>query len=705
MKKFSTYFAALFFLVFFAFSVYGEKVRIDSLHKILKSNSNDTTIVSALVELSELYSVNKIDSLLPLCIKAIEIADKNLEKELKQEVRISFLRSKSLALNNIGYFHRSKGNMDAALDFLHKALRIRKLINDKRGIAETLSNIGYIYNIEGETQTALDYHYRCLKIRQEIADKKGQATSLNRIAGIYGNQAEALIRKNENKLVINDKLKTALDYHLKSLDIRVNLKDKSKIAESLNSIGFIYYNFAVVEKKQNINKFTFNADKASDFFNKSLAICREIGDENGISTILNNLAKLKLTERKLWEAQQLAEKSLHHAQKVGFPESLRNASETLVKIYEAQNNKANAFDAFKVYVAMKDSITNLKVLQKQFQIEFQKKAAEDSVKIILEDKNYISQKLEKEQSFRLWLFIGVLIVSLFAAITYNRYKISIKQYKIISHQREAVEKQRNQIELKNSEILSSIKYAKRIQSTILPSYRKINNLLPNSFILYLPKDIISGDFYFVDTHDTNSNEVYFGAFDCTGHGVPGAMVSVVCFNALARSLKELGFKKPAEILDSTTEIIEENFKKNATDELEVKDGMDASLCCINLNSGTLQWSGAMNPLWIVKNNGTILEFKADKQPVGIIESRKPFTNHTIKLDKGDCIYVFTDGYCDQFGGEKGKKFRRINFKELLVSLKNSPIEEQKKILEDTFNAYKGSLEQVDDVCVFGVKYV
>ncbi len=265
---------------------------------------------------------------------------------------------------------------------------------------------------------------------------------------------------------------------------------------------------------------------------------------------------------------------------------------------------------------------------------------------------------------------------------------------IIRRQNEAMEKQKVLIEHAHQEIKDSITYAKRIQQAILPPKGRLSELYPESFILYKPKDIVAGDFYWVE-HLNNS--IWIAAADCTGHGVPGAMVSVICNNALNRSLREYRITEPGKILDKVRELVIEEFEKS---EEEVKDGMDIALCRIEQN--VLTYSGANNPLWLIRN-GEIIEYKADKQPVGKYEHLSPFNSHQIELQKGDTFYIFSDGYVDQFGGEKGKKFKPSNLRKLLLSIQDKPLSEQKIILNDSFESWKGNQEQIDDVCMIGVR--
>ncbi|NQV51934.1 MAG: SpoIIE family protein phosphatase [Flavobacteriales bacterium] len=258
---------------------------------------------------------------------------------------------------------------------------------------------------------------------------------------------------------------------------------------------------------------------------------------------------------------------------------------------------------------------------------------------------------------------------------------------------EQIQKQKAIIEAAHKEITDSISYAKRIQNAILPSEKLIQRYLKNSFMLYKPKDVVAGDFYWVQE---KNETLMFAVADCTGHGVPGAMVSVVCNNALSRSVREYGLTEPGKILDQTREIVIQQF--DTSKKGEVKDGMDIALC--TLMGNTLKYSGANNPLWIVRK-GEVLETKADKQPIGKFETSSLFTTHTLQLERGDNIYIFSDGYADQFGGEKGKKFRTKALKTLLLSLQDKKMKDQKTILNENFENWKGSLEQIDDVCIFG----
>ena len=279
------------------------------------------------------------------------------------------------------------------------------------------------------------------------------------------------------------------------------------------------------------------------------------------------------------------------------------------------------------------------------------------------------------------------------------------------------------IETQNKSILDSINYAKRIQQAILPDHMHIKELLPDSFLIYRPKDIVSGDFYFIEPIKSNDGKDLVGVVvaDSTGHGVPGALISVLGMSLLKQYLLEGQVNSPAEALDHLNQKLSIMLRQQDKD--EVKDGMDITYCMIDYKTLKLSYAGAHNPLWIVKrskatnlNNRSaskiknsdvhkyeLIEIKADKQPIGYSDSPRPFTNHEIQLEPGDTFYIFSDGYADQFGGPKGKKFKTSKLKELLISIQDNNLTTQKELLVDAFKSWQGDQEQVDDVCFMGVR--
>lgn len=269
----------------------------------------------------------------------------------------------------------------------------------------------------------------------------------------------------------------------------------------------------------------------------------------------------------------------------------------------------------------------------------------------------------------------------------------------VVRQKEEVERQSRKVVELYKNVTDSIRYAKRLQESILPPETHMRELLPGSFVFYRPKDIVSGDFYWIEQVH---GKVVFAAVDCTGHGVPGAFMSLVGHNGLNRVIKERGITRPSEVLTELNRIAFEALHKDRDRSL-VRDGMDMALCVLDPETGMLEYGGANCPLYLVRE-GEVIQFTPDKMPIGGFElNGRTFTDHRVELRNGDAVYIFSDGYADQFGGPKGKKFLYRRFRELLVRISQLPQEEQKRALYDAFMEWKGAHEQVDDILVIGMR--
>ena len=670
-----------FFIAFSGFSQVFSKqqqYQIDSLNTVINDpNSHDTSLVVSYLSLSEILYVYNIDTLKSLSEKSKLIAEKSLLKNNSEIVKKRLKTSLAAALNNIGYIYNAQGETKKALGYFSQSLKISEELGDKKEIAFSLNNIIETLNGQGEAIEVLDYLSRSIKKREEeILSKSDMAISLNNIGALYNSRGQ---------------VKEALGYYSRSLKIREEIGDKEGIASSLNNIGVIYIKQGQVKE-------------ALGYYNRSLKIREEIGDKSGMASSLNNIGVIYKDLGQLNEALIYGLKSLTFSQEIASPMRIGRASGLLSEVYEKQDKGIKALEMYKLFITMRDSIEN-KETQKAAALQQAKYAYEKQKTLddAAHNKILAVEQEEKEQQQILTgaITIGLGLVVIFLIFVFNRLKATRKQKAVIEQQKVEVEKQKevvdlahNELEEKNQEIMDSIVYAKRIQSAILPPSKVVKEYLKESFILYKPKDVVAGDFYWMHQQE---GKVLFAAADCTGHGVPGAMVSVVCNNALNRSVREYGLTIPGEILDKTREIVVQEFEKSEED---VKDGMDIALCSIE--GMKLQYAGAYNPLWIIRN-GEVLETKANKQPIGQFENPEPYITHSFNLEKGDAIYIFSDGYVDQFGGEKEKKFKAKAFRELILSIQDKAMEEQKKSIDEAFETWKGDLEQIDDVCVIGVR--
>jgi len=648
--------------------------------------------------------------------KAIEYHTRclKIKKEIGDKSGISF------SLNNIGNIYYYQGDYAKAIDYYTRSLKIKEEMGDKKGIASSLNNIGLIYQVQGDYAKAMDYYTRCLKIDEEIGDKSGIAGSLNNIGAIYkdqGDYAKALEYYTKSlkiyeeigyKIGIGDLLNNigiiyevqgettkAMDYYTRSLKIREEIGNKEGITDILNNIGMFYDDQG-------------DYAKALEYYTRSLKIDEEIGYKKGIAGSLNNIGVIYKNQGDYAKALKKSDKALSIAQEVGSIIEIKNASKNLWITYKKQGKYQQSLEMHEQYIEMRDSIQSEEsqraVIHQDYKYKYEKQAAADSVvaaeankvknaQLAAEKAENKQHQLEADQQKQQKYFLyGLLALALiFGGFIFNRFRITNKQKQLI-------ESQKNQVEEKNKEILDSIQYAKRLQEAILPPKKIIKEYLPESFILYKPKDIVAGDFYWMESLN---GWTYFAAADCTGHGVPGAMVSVVCSNALSKSVIEEKIAEPAAILNRARELVIERFGRS---EKQIKDGMDISLCAYHSSTGKVKWAGAHNPLWIIRKESKEIEvIKADSQPIGRYDLNEPFTAHALQLNKGDSMYLFTDGFSDQFGGEKNKKYKSANFKRFLLSIQDKDMDTQRELIGKEFERWKGDLEQIDDVCVMGVR--
>jgi serine phosphatase RsbU (regulator of sigma subunit)/tetratricopeptide (TPR) repeat protein len=650
--------------------------------------------------------------------KAIKIAEKELaKKEISQKEKNKLYAILSELYNDYGYTLKGNSNYKKSIIHYQKSIELQKLITDsidESDIATTMVNIGNALLYLEDIPNALNYFFEADKIYSKIKDEEGIAFVNKYIAKVYFNtdnyvkaqlyvdKVVEMLRKLDLKkglahtLVLQASIykkqaknKEAESQLIEAFSLFKTLENVDGMAEVEIDIGNLY------EIKNNLDSALYFYKRAIDRPNKNL-------NQISISNANYHIGLVLYKKNKYQEALKYSLTSYTIAKDIGLVDKQERSAHLLANIYSKLGNYSAAFNMQKIYEKMHDSLNitenNKKIIQKQFQFEYDKKTVADSIKSS-QQKQILELQLAKQKSQKNYLFGILFLIVVFTFFVYNRLQITRKQRNIISDQKAIVDE-------KQKEIVDSITYAKRIQQAILPNHKFIDEKLSNYFILYKPKDIVAGDFYWVAESQHNiDSKLYVAVCDCTGHGVPGAMVSVICNNALNRALIEFGETMPGKIFDKARLLILENFAKS--DE-EVKDGMDASLAVIDFANNKMFWSGANIPLWIIRNNTSInnfelIEIKPDKQPIGKGYHPSPFVTHEISLQKNDAIYLFSDGYADQFGGEKNKKITKAKFKEILLEAAHLNMKEQQIALHDFYVKHKGNYEQIDDVCVIGIR--
>ncbi len=620
--------------------------------------------------------------------KALSIWTVN-EKSTNTQLKENAYKRKPKTLSSIGIAYDNIGIYTKSLEYYLRALKYYETYNDEKGQATTLGNIGLVYYNLKEYKTALEFYNKALRLDTEIKNYDGIARHLGNMAIVFEEQ---------------NMQQKALDYYFKALELKEKYGNPYDAAYTIGNIGNAYASLA--ESKNNTTserKSFFN--KALEYDTKALQTLQKIGDKNGIARNLGNIGIIYHKQKTDAKAEKNLLKAIAICDEIGMLNEKMDFEIILSEVYLNLGKHKKALEHYKEYSISRDSIFNLEkdkeLTSKQLNFDFEKKQAELGIKTEAEKEKAkaVSNEVHKKQQVTIFSVASLLlIVFVFSIFLYSRFRITKKQKIIIEQQKHAVELQKEIVEEKQKEIIDSINYAKRLQLAILATPENITQQVPNNFLLYKPKDIVAGDFYFFETSEKH---IFLAAADCTGHGVPGALVSVVCANALTRCVKEFHLTDPGKILDKTRELVLETFKKSGED---VKDGMDISLCSFvnEPNNLTIKWAGAYNPLWYTNNN-IMIEIKADKQPIGLTEYAQPFTTHTIQLNSNDMFFLFTDGFADQFGGEKGKKFKYNNLEKLLLANKNLPMKEQNLGLDQAFEQWRGNLEQIDDVCVLGVR--
>ncbi|MCD6065205.1 MAG: hypothetical protein K0S33_31 [Bacteroidetes bacterium] len=656
---------ALFLITLFFASGWmsGQTKMIDSLRMVIKDASEDTIRIDALNSLAwELSEEGKY-------VESLETA--TTAKELSEKT--GFKSGLSSAYSKLGIVYYAQSNYTRALDYQLKSLRISEEIGDKNGIGVAYNNLGNVYSELGQKEKELDCYMKDLQICSDLKDRNGMGISYGNIGIAYHELGD---------------FQKAIEYQMKSMGIKQELGDQAGVGMCYLNIG----SFCEENKEY---------EESLDYSFKALALLKEYGNKSEISIVYINLGSAynKMGNYKL--AIQYSKVGLDVSRSIGEIDNMRLCYENLATAYAATDNYDDAYKSHVKFKELTDSIFNETNSRQASEVntnyEVEKKEAELNAKAALE-KERLKTIAEEEEKRHLILMLSVsailLIVVVFSVFLFKRFRVTNKQKAIIEIQKHLVDE-------KQKEIIDSINYAKRIQQAILPAVSLMKQYLPDSFIYYKPKDIVAGDFFWFE-HLPESGLTFLAAADCTGHGVPGAMVSVVCSNALNRAVNEFKITETGGILDKTRELVMETFEKSGE---AVNDGMDISLVSIeNTAAGSiiLRWSGANNPLWYIKN-GTLQIIKGDKQPIGKSDHPKLFETHPVELDKGDVFYLFTDGYADQFGGPKGKKFKHKQMEEMCFACSHLPCDEQLPIISKRFDDWKGDLEQADDVTVIGIR--
>ena len=722
----------------------NEQSAIDSLNIKLKT-SKEQEKAKIYNNLSDLFLYISVDSSLEKANKAKIFAEKTQNNfELAN------------ALYNIGICFYFKGELNSTLEYCKKAHKIFKEINKTEETANSLTMIGIVYYYQGNYYKTIESYQEALKIYEQEKNKKQIASLYNNIGNVYFDWAEMFSEYEKCIDKTSQNYKKSLEYFNKSLDIYLETKNEKGQASLYNNIANIYkatenynealdyYNKSIAIKKKfndsksiaislsnigSIYSIKKETKKALDYFYQSLSIYKKEENKNGLALVLNNIGDIYVKTNDENQAIKYLNESLEISKQINYNETIFLIYKSFSELYLNNKKYKKSLRYYKKYYTLKDSIFNkdshkqITELQTQYDTEIKEK----KIQVLSKDQELQNIILKKQKTHKLILFSGIILFLFLSLYIFSQYREKKKtnlslieqkneildknedlsqqkeeilsQRDLIEEKSKNIEKAFTTIEQKNKNITDSINYAQKIQTALLPPQHYLDNILNDYFILFKPKDIVSGDFYWVRQKE---NKIIVAVADCTGHGVPGAFMSILGTTFL-NEINHLNSNIEAnEILN----ILSRNLKEtlHQTDiKYDTRDGMDIALYIIDTDKQTLQFSGAYNPLYLIRNK-ELCQYKADKMPIGLSRKKeKSFTNHEINLEKGDSIYIFSDGYIDQFDKNNKEKFKTKRFQELLVRINGMPMNQQKTVLNNIIEKWRGEVEQIDDILVVGVK--
>ncbi len=578
-----------------------------------------------------------------------------------------------MCINYQGLWYLNLGLYSDAYNYLNKALQHFEKTNNQKGVLNVYTNMGNLYYYLNQPKKALEYSLKALELNKENFKRP---ENYFRAVNVYLNLGSMYGVSGNLDLAQNCFFK-ALEYYKISPE-----KDTITRAYILNNIADTYFYKGDVE---NAEKYGLTA----------LGIKLKYGTLNDKADGYKAYATF-IEKKKPKEALDMFIKAEKLYDKDPVCDNMKQNYLELSEINERLKNYSEAMRYLKLANKTEtylDSIGKASEIGiKETRNELRKKSVNDSLQNQIQIKVRDVKLVQKKRESYLVILVLV-IVSAFAFLFYRRFKLSQKQ-------KAEIEFQKKMVDEKNKEITESINYAKNVQDALMPNAAELSILFPESFVTYLPKDIVAGDFYWWHNFTVNGKQkILIAVADCTGHGVPGAMVSVVCINALNRVVNEFNLLAPNEVLDKVNILVNETFSKNNK---HINDGMDISLLLIDHDKMTVNWSGANNRLMYFEK-GKLMEIKPDKQSIGKSDVKKPFVVHSIPLIKGTSFYLLSDGFHDQFGGERSKKMGFANFRTLLLDNYEKTMQVQGKNYEEAFKKWKKDLEQTDDVTLIGIK--
>jgi serine phosphatase RsbU (regulator of sigma subunit) len=588
--------------------------------------------------------------------------------------------TQSLAYNNLGNANAYMGDHTKALEYYFKGLNIEEKISVKNNLHWYYSNIANLYSEQKNFKKAFEYAFKAVKVEEATKNKGALSVTLSNIAGMHSS---------------SENYDSALYYYMRALPMAEELKDTFSIALTTSNVALTF-----TKLKQYQSGYNYSM--------KSLKICRDKSFKDLIVYCLQNLGDIDVIFKKYESATKYYEEAITISKQIKSKLLIRDSYLSLANLYKSKDDYGKAYQYYKLYSESKDSVLNEEnsKLMTEMNTKYTTEKKEKEIELLKKNEDIQNlelakkkNELDRQRTVSIGIFVGFLLIMIVAVLMYSRFRLKKKANEQLQSAFNLIEEKNTQIEKSNVMITDSITYAKRIQDAILPAPEDLSKSLSNDFfIFYRPSQIVSGDFYWCSTQ---GNKTIFVVADCTGHGVPGAFMSMIgntLLNEIVNERKVTSTKKIAELLDE--KIIHSLHQHEGT---EKYDGMDISICSIDKTTKEINFTGAHHAMYTY--NGYLKKIKGDPFSIGGAQQQnaKIFTSQSVQYEKGLRLYFLTDGYCDQSGGEANKRFSSKKFEAMLEQMQDVDMHTQKEKLEQAFEDWKGSTKQRDDILVVGIK--
>ncbi len=690
----------LFFILFLGvlLPIFAQKPsKADSLRQLLQTAKADSTQIQLQVHLAR--EVRKT----PEAMELLRLAR-------QQAKQTNYVKGEVLVLLVQGIVYRDSSKYEQAIEVLEQVIELSKTLPEKQYLAEAYNDIGSVYRRMDNYEQSLDYYLKGLQTSETYRDEPNYGKALNGVGNNY--------RQLKN-------FKEAIKYFEKALDYEKKRGNQFGVSVNLNNLGKVYFDLNENEKslafmlqalKMNedmnnprgatsclntigeIYRRKKDYDKAKATLERAVKTDEQLGDRRYLIDSYINLGELYGDMGNYSAGIQYTNKALQLAFDIKTKSKIQATYEHLADLYKKTGEYAQALAMYEKSILFKDSILNEKnhesiaKMQSQFEAESQK----NKIALLEKDKAMQASESSKQMNLMVAIALFFFLVALGFYINFNNKKKANEQ---LQSQNQLIQSQNKEIEYINENLTSSINYAKRIQFAMLPYRENIIKFLPEKFIFFRPRDIVSGDFYWF--YQVDEQQALIACVDCTGHGVPGAFMSMLGQTLLSKIVENKKIYQPNQILNTLHAEITNSLQQEKS---ENRDGMDITVCHIDKTTKTLQFAGACNPLFYFQKN-TLHEIKGDKLPIGglQLDDQRNYTNHTVSFETPTMFYTFTDGYQDQFGGKEGRKMMIKRMRTLFQTIHEQPLPEQKQAIEQQLVEWQGREAQVDDILIMGFR--